>query len=74
MAIVLGASPAASDNKYEISPVEKAACTTDAIRLCSQTYPDQDRLMDCLRSNIPNLSLVCAVAFKAGMKKRGLHL
>lgn len=78
LAIVMFAAPAvvgaAEDNKYSISSVEKAACMTDAVRLCSHTYPDQDKLLGCMRSNVPNLSMVCSVAFKAGLKKRGIAL
>lgn len=69
-----GPAVGAEDNKYNISPIEKAACSADAIRLCSHTYPDQDQLLACLRSNLRSLSLVCSVAFKAGLKRRGIPL
>ena len=75
IAIMLSCPAAkAEDNKYNITPIEKAACSADAIRLCSHTYPDQDRLLACLRTNIRSLSLVCSVAFKAGLKRRGISL
>lgn len=67
-------SVAAEENKYNITPLEKAACSADALRLCSHTYPDQDKLLDCLRTNIRSLSLVCSVAFKAGLKRRKIAL
>lgn len=69
-----GPASGAEENKYSITPIEKAACSADAIRLCSHTYPDQDRLLGCLRTNIRSLSLVCSVAFKAGLKRRGIPL
>ena len=65
---------AAEDNKYNITSLEKAACSADAIRLCSHTYPDQDKLLECLRENLRSLSLVCSVAFKAGLKRRKIPL
>ena len=68
------ASAAAQDNRYNITAVEKAACTADAMRLCSQTYPDEEKLLGCMRSNVSSLSLVCSVTFKAGMKRRGMSL
>ena len=78
LALAAAATPlaamASEGSKYSITPVEKAACMTDAIRLCRHTYPDEDRLLGCMRGNMTNLSLVCSVAFKAGLKKRGISL
>lgn len=74
IAIFLSRPVFAEDNKYNITPLEKAACSADAVRLCSHTYPDQDKLLDCLRSNVRSLSLVCSVAFKAGLKRRKIPL
>ena len=73
-AIMLSRPVAAEDNKFDITPLERAACSADAIRLCSHTYPDQDKLLECLRSNVRSLSLVCSVAFKAGLKRRRIPL
>ena len=68
------ASAAAQDNRYSITAVEKAACTADAMRLCSHTYPDEDRLLGCMRGHVSDLSLVCSITFKAGLKRRGITL
>ena len=74
-AVLLSVTTAmAQENKYSISAVEKAACTADAMRLCSHTYPDEDRLLGCMRGHVTDLSLVCSVTFKAGLKKRGMTL
>ena len=65
---------AAEENKFQITSVEKAACASDAVRLCSHTYPDEDRLLGCMRGHVPDLSLVCSVTFKAGLKRRNMPL
>ncbi len=74
-AVVLPITAAtAQENRYAITAVEKAACTADAMRLCSHTYPDEDRLLGCMRGHVTDLSLVCSITFKAGLKKRGMTL
>ena len=65
------ASHAESD-KYHITPAEKAACTSDAVRLCMEAYPDEDRLLSCMKQNRDALSAVCRVAFDAGTRRRRL--
>ena len=62
----------AQDDKYHVTQAEKAACTSDAMRLCSQTYPDEDRLFVCLKQNRDSLTQACRVAFDAGVKRRRL--
>ena len=70
------ASPTAhgqeAKDKYHITDAEKAACTMDAMRLCSGTYPSEDGLIACMRQNHSELSTVCRVAFDLGMKRRHL--
>ena len=59
-------------DKYHITNAEKAACTLDAMRLCSGTYPDEDGLLACMRQNHASLSTICRVAFDAGARRRHL--
>lgn len=59
-------------DKFKITDSEKAACTMDAIRLCSGTYPDEDRLLTCMRANHASLSSTCRVAFDEGVRRRHL--
>ena len=63
------ASPA---DPLRITPAEKAACTQDATRLCSGTYPDEARLLECMKANRAALSAACGTAFDAGVRRRGL--
>ena len=72
----LTAVPAAAapvpDDVYHLTEVEKSACTDDAVRLCSSTYPDQRKLLQCMKSNRLSLSATCLSVFDAGLKRRHL--
>jgi hypothetical protein len=41
---------------------ERAACTPDAVRLCSQHFPNVGRVTSCMRSNRASLSEACRSA------------
>jgi hypothetical protein len=43
---------------------ERAACTPDAVRLCSQHFPNVGRVVSCMRSNRANLSEACRAAME----------
>ena len=62
----------AQTDKYHVTTAERAACTPDAMRLCAQTYPDEDRLFACMKQNRDALSQTCRTAFDAGIKRRRL--
>jgi hypothetical protein len=59
-------------DKYHVTDQERAACSGDALRLCSQAYPDEDALILCMKANRSMLSNACVVAFDAGLRKRRL--
>lgn len=65
-------APAQPGDPYHITPDEKAACTQDATRLCPSAYPDERRLITCMKANRSSLSAACLAAFDAGIKRRGL--
>ena len=44
---------------------QRAACTPDALRLCSAEIPNIPRIVACLRSNKSNLSKPCQVALSS---------
>ena len=60
----------AVENKYHITPEEQAACQADVTVLCSYAFPDEDKLLDCMRKNRSQLSEVCLHAFDAGLRRR----
>jgi hypothetical protein len=59
-------------DKYRVTAAEKAACTEDAIRLCMDAYPSEEKLLVCMKENRASLSPTCRVAFDAGLKRRRL--
>ena len=71
---VVGLSPAAraQPDPFHITANEKAACTADAIRLCSDTYPDEQKLLSCMAANRASLTGSCLAVFDAGVKRRRL--
>ncbi len=74
--VLLSVSPLSADgavDKYKVTNAEKAACTADAIRLCMDAYPNEEKLIGCMKSNRDSLSTTCRVAFDAGIKRRHLR-
>ena len=69
--LVLGTAGAGATD-YNITDTERAACTGDAVRFCSHTYPDQRALLSCMKQNVASLSTGCATTFKAGLRRRHL--
>jgi hypothetical protein len=70
--MTLASTAGAADDKYPVTAGEKLACTADAVRLCFGSYPDEDRLLGCMKTNRAALSSGCRVAFDAGLKRRRL--
>ena len=70
--LAFGGPVRAQVDKYHVTPEEQAACEGDATLLCSHTYPDEDRLIDCMRRNRAHLTAVCRTTFEAGLKRRHL--
>ncbi len=70
--LVAATGTAVPADPMRITPAEKAACTQDATRLCSGTYPDEARLLECMKANRAALSAACGTAFDAGVRRRGL--
>lgn len=62
------------EDLYHITPTEKAACTGDAERLCASAFPDENRLLFCMKDNQAALSSSCLHVFNAGLKRRGLNM
>jgi hypothetical protein len=46
----------------DATPEERAACTSDAFRLCSSAIPSVDRVVACLKSEKSKLSPLCRSA------------
>jgi hypothetical protein len=48
---------------------QRAACTSDAFRLCSAQIPNVDAIIACLRREKANLSSECRAVFDAPQEK-----
>ncbi len=46
------------------TPEQRAACTPDAFRLCSDYIPDASKVESCLRHRKPELSNACRSVFE----------
>ena len=62
----------AQEDHFHATAAEKAACTADATRLCAYTWPDEDKLVACMKTNESSLGPTCLPVFKAGIRRRGL--
>lgn len=60
-------------NKYRITAEEQSACALDAVQLCSDAYPDEDKLLGCMKLNRVNLSAMCKPIFEEGIRRRHLN-
>jgi len=68
-AVVPAMSPAMSA-EYRGTQEQQQACTPDVMRLCSDSVPDVNRIVSCLRRNRSNLSAPCGAVFGAGGSHR----
>jgi hypothetical protein len=62
------ASSHAAEAQSTSTPAERAACQTDAFRLCTQAMPDRDRVRACLRQHMPRLNSLCRGALQRSRK------
>ncbi len=61
-ALLCATSAFAQENRG--SPEQRAACTSDAFRLCSSYIPDATKVEYCLRQNKSDLSGACRSVFE----------
>jgi len=54
----------AFSQEYRGTWEQQMACTPDVWRLCGAQVPDADRIVACLRRNIPQLSGPCRAVFE----------
>ena len=70
--LVAATGTALPADPMRITAAEKAACTQDAMRLCSGAYPDEEKLIGCMKVNRAALRAACGTAFDVGVRRRGL--
>jgi hypothetical protein len=49
--------------EYRGTMEQQMACTPDVFRLCGEQIPDANRIVACLRQNVPQLSGPCRAVF-----------
>jgi hypothetical protein len=59
---VICETPAISQ-EYRGTLEQQMACTPDVFRLCGEQIPDANRIVACLRQNMPQLSGPCRAVF-----------
>ena len=64
---------AVPQSKFHITAEEQTACGQDAIDLCSTAYPDEDKLLVCMKANRLKLSAACRPVFDEGIRRRHLN-
>lgn len=64
-ATLLCATSAVAQQNYG-TPEQRAACTSDAVRLCSSYILDATQVDRCLRQNKSGLSNACRSVFEQG--------
>ena len=76
VSIAAGVSQAAprapAGTHVEVTQEEISACGDDVKRLCSNDFPDEAKVIACMRTNRASLSPTCIPVFRAGLKRRGL--
>jgi hypothetical protein len=60
--LVIQGAALAQDNRGTMD--QQMACTPDVMRLCGAQIPDVDRIVACLRYNMPQLSEPCRAVFE----------
>lgn len=72
--VVYGTGASAQSDRLNITPQEHAACDNDAARLCSDAYPDENKLLDCMNAKRAQLTPRCSTTFDAGLRKRHIEM
>ena len=73
MVSALAGTDSAQSAEYRGTQDQQQACTPDVMRLCSDSVPDVNRIVTCLRRNRSNLSPACGSVFGAGAAHRPRH-
>ena len=63
VAVLCLAGIATAEAGFRVTAEQRAACTPDAIRLCSSEIPDVGRVAACMRANQASLSPRCRATF-----------
>lgn len=66
LAAMLVASTAGVGNAQVSDEVARQACESDVMRLCGDAIPDRQRIAQCLRTNVQQISPNCRAVLSGG--------
>lgn len=74
LATALSLTAIADAKAFEVTAEQRAACTPDALRLCSSEIPDMGRIVACMEAKQASLSPQCRAVFQtASLGNSGSH-
>jgi hypothetical protein len=72
LAAALSLTAVANAKAFEVTAEQRAACTPDALRLCSSEIPDVGRIVACMKAKEASLSPQCRTVFQTASLSRPL--
>ncbi len=72
LAAALSLTAVANAKAFEVTAEQRAACTPDALRLCSSEIPDVGRIVACMKAKEASLSSQCRTVFQTASLNRPL--
>jgi hypothetical protein len=66
LAAIFLASTAGAGHAQVSDEVARQACEPDVMRLCSEAIPDRQRIAQCLRTNVQQISPNCRAVLNGG--------
>ena len=61
---LISGAPSVNADKFHVTEEERSACTIDAERPCASTYPDEDRLLDCMMASKKEINRALSRCFQ----------
>ncbi len=74
LVVAFSAAAAASAEAGEVTAEQRAACTPDAVRLCSSEIPDVARVTACMKAKQASLSARCRAAFASASENESVRV
>ena len=66
LAAILVAATAGASQAQVSDEVARQACEPDVMRLCADSIPDRQRIAQCLRTNVQQISPNCRAVLNGG--------
>ena len=66
LATILVAATAGAGHAQVSDEQARQACEPDVMRLCAESIPDRQRIAQCLRTNVQQISPTCRAVLNGG--------